>query len=155
MTALAATDVTVAVSNRNKDVGHGALKKNITIVDLTYGDGALTYPTGGVPLPDKAQYGFSKEITFGFIEEKDDGFVYKYDRANNKLQIYTHGVTTGSTTATTAGNGALVEDSAAAETAVRFANSAVDTTYDLGPLIELPSGIAPAAKTVRMMFVGE
>lgn len=43
-------------------------------------------------------------------------------------------VTTGSTAAGVSGNGALAEDSAAAETVVRLANSAVDTTYDLGSL---------------------
>jgi len=44
---------------------------------------------------------------------------------------------TGSTAAAACGNGALVEDSAAAETAVRFANSAVDTDYDLGTLVTI------------------
>jgi len=155
MTALASTDVTVSLSNRNKDIGHGRIGKNISIADITFGNAALTYPTGGVPLPDKAQFGFSREIAFGVPEEYGDGFTYKYDRTNHKLQIYTQGIVTGSTTIANNEDGALLEDSAATEGLPRIPHTAVDTTYDIGPLIELPTGIAPAAKTVRMMFVGE
>jgi hypothetical protein len=155
MTALASTDVTVSISNRDKDFGHGRLGKNITIADLTFGNGALTYATGGVPLPEIARLGFHKAISFGAIEESADGFVYKFDRANHKLKIFTQGFTTGSTGTAVMENGALVEDSFGAEGNPRISNTAKDTTYDTGQLIELPNGSAPAAATVRMMFVGE
>ena len=48
-------------------------------------------------------------------------------------------VTTGSTTAADSTSGALVEDSAAAETVLRGMGTAVDTTYDIGSL-KVPVG---------------
>jgi hypothetical protein len=156
MAAIGSTDVTVTISDRDKDIGHGPLSKNITIAGVAFGNGALTYPTGGVPLPTIGNFGYQRQIDFGAIEgDPGNGFVYKYDRANHKILIYTMGVVTGSTGAGATENGALAEDSAAAETVVRLSNTAVDTTYDLGPLIELPSGIAPAATALRMLLLGE
>lgn len=156
MTALASSDVTVSAPNREQNIGRGALDKVMSMASITFGDSALTYPTGGVPLPSIGQFGFNRQIDIGIAEPPPgDGYVYKYDRANHTLKIFTMGVVTGSTAATTPGDGALAEDSAAAETAVRLANSAVDTTYDLGPLIELPSGIAPAETTVKLLLIGE
>ncbi len=156
MAAIESTHVTVTVSNRDMDFGHGALRKNITIADVAFGDGALTYPTGGIPLPAIGNFGYQKQIDFCAVEhDPDDGFIYKYDRTNHKILIYTMGVVTGSTGAGAAENGALAENSAGAEVNVRLPKTAVDTTYDLGPLIELPSAIAPAATSLRLLLLGE
>lgn len=154
MAAIASTNVTVAVSVRNRDV-FPAGPKLVQIASVAFGNGSLTYPTGGVPLPAIGVFGFKKIIEFGLIEQPVDGYVYKYDRTNHKIVIYAQGVTTGSTAASTSANGALAENSAAAETAVRLYGTAVDTTYDLGPMKELPATIAPAATTLLMFLVGE
>jgi len=60
-----------------------------------------------------------------------------------------------STTAADSSTGALIENSAAAETVARLMGTAVDTTYDLGAMIELPSTIAPASVTLKMLMIGE
>lgn len=158
MAALESTDVTVTVSSRDQDIGHGRIGKNITLADIEFGDGALTYPTGGVPLPAIGNFGMQRQVDFGAVEpDPDDGFVYKYDRSNHTLKIFTQGVVTGSTAAASMGDydGTKIEDSASAEGDAVIANVAVDTTVDMGPLIELPDTIAPAATSLRMLLVGE
>jgi len=156
MAGLTSSDVTVTRSVRDLDIGHGRLSKNMTIVSVAFGDGAKTYPSGGVPLPAMGNFGYQRQVDFCAIQEPPaNGFTYKYDADNHKIRIYTQGVVTGSTAATACANGALAEDSAAAETAVRLSGSAVDTTYDLGALIELPVTVAPAAATLKLLMLGE
>ena len=160
MTALASTDVTVSLSNRHIEDARGLLRR--TFADLAFGDGALTYPTGGVPLPAKEQFGFKKEIAFGVVEQPPaNGFIYKFDRTNHTLKIFTMGIVTGS--AGSASPLAASVDHYYIENSLSVAQpmimlpgaTAADTTYDLGPLIELPATIAPAAVTVRVEFMGE
>jgi len=90
MTALASTDVTVTVNSRDKDIGHGALSKFLGIATIAFGDAALTYPTGGVPLPAIGLFGLQRQVDIGLVEPPyGDGYVYKYDRTNHKMLIYT------------------------------------------------------------------
>lgn len=154
MTALASSDVSVSCTARNRDIVPAG-PKQVNLVDITFGTGVLTYPTGGVPLPAIGQFGYKKAIEFCAIEQPADGYVYKYDRANHKMMILAQGMTTGSTVAADAATGALAEDSAGAETAVRLMGSAVNQTYDLGPLKEVPATLAPAAVTLRLLLAGE
>jgi len=156
MTALAATDVTVTLGVRDRDIGRRGMSKNMAIPTILFGDGALTYPAGGIPLPAIGKFGFQRQIDFGSIEQPPgDGLIYKYDRANHKLRVYSQGVTTGSTAASTASDGALAEDENAAETAVRFYGTAIDTSYNLGPLHEVGTSFAPASTAMKIMFLGE
>jgi hypothetical protein len=154
MTAIASTDVTVTVSTRNRDIMPG-MPKRAQIASVVFGNGSLTYPTGGVPLPAKGSFGFQKEIEFGVIEQPINGFVYKFDRANHKILIYAQGIRTGSTTAADSTSGAKAENSADAEIAAVIMGTAVDTTYDLGPLKEVPASLAPAAVTLLILMLGE
>ena len=154
MTAIASTDVTITLAAQNVDVFPG--QKRVSLPTIAFGNGTLTYPTGGVPLPAIGKFGMKRELQRLFLQQPSaNGFFYKYDAANHKIKIFTQGVTTGSTAATTCANGALAENSAAAETAVRLSGTAIDTTYDLGGMIELPATIAPAAVTIYAMAVGE
>ncbi|MBU2549027.1 MAG: hypothetical protein KKB20_11475 [Proteobacteria bacterium] len=155
MADLTSADVVVVVQPPDRDVGHGALMKNLTLARITFGDGALTYPAGGIPLPGIGSFGFLRQLQFVAIQGAADGFVYKYDPDNHKLKIFTQGLVTGSTPAAVNENGALVENSAGAEGAVRLPNTVADTTYDLGGLIELPATIAPAATTLTLLMFGE
>ena len=156
MAGIASTDVTVTISVRDRDIAHGRAGKNITVASVTFGDGALTYPTGGVPLPAIGVFGYQREVAFVDVQQPvGNGFDYRYDETNHKLKIRTQGFVTGSTAATACESGALVENSAAAEGSARLANTAVDTTYDMGGLIELPATIAPAAVTVKLLMFGE
>lgn len=156
MPALQSSDVTVTVSNRNKDIAHGRVGKNLTLASVQFGDGAKTYPTGGVPLPAMSQFGYQRAIDFVSIQEPvGNGFQYKYDEDDHKIKIFTQGVVTGSTAATTTESGALAEDSEGSETDVRLSNTAIDTTYDLGGMIELPNTVAPASATLKLLILGE
>ena len=90
MTALASTDVTVTMNARDRDIGHKGLDKFMGIASIVFGDGALTYPTGGVPLPAIGNFGLQRQVDIGIIEPPyGDGYVYKYDRTNHKILIYT------------------------------------------------------------------
>lgn len=156
MAALTSTDVTVTVSIRDRDIAHGSSGKNISLASVQFGDGAKTYPTGGVPLPAIGNFGFQRQLDFvGIQEPSGNGFHYKYDSTNHKIKVFTQGVRTGSTAATACESGALAENSAAAETSLRLSRTAVDTTYDLGAMIELPSTIAPASATLKLLMMGE
>ncbi len=157
MADFASTDVTVTIATRDREIFGATAGKNGTIATVAFGDGALTYNTGGVPMPAIGTFGFHKAIDLGMIQQPvANGFVYKYDSANRKIKIFTQGFTTGSTGAGATENGALVENSVGAEAAApRMSKTAVDTTYDMGPLIELPDGLAPAAVSLKILFIGE
>lgn len=157
MAAITAADVAVAVSPQNRDIAGAAAFKNMTLASLTFGNGSLTYPTGGVPLPAISAFGLHKAIEFAAIEQPPaNGFVYKYDKTNHKIKIFTQGVLTGATAAAANEDGALVKDSGGVEAAApRLPKTAASTTYDLGPLIELPATIAPASVVLDMLVIGQ
>ncbi len=73
MPDLALTDVTYTVKNRKV-----AEELRINYVTALFGDGALTYPAGGVPL-DKEALGHNNALEALTIVEPSagDGFVYK------------------------------------------------------------------------------
>lgn len=87
MSAIGATDVTYAIQE-------GTAAKTSTshfeaTFSLSFGDGALTYPSGGIPLT-KAKLGcpaFIKDLVF-IDGGSANGYVYKYDRANEKIRMY-------------------------------------------------------------------
>lgn len=85
MAPLTSASVTVTVE---KKLIEGQRKRNR--VKIVFGDGALTYPTGGVPMPAKGVFGMVRELeALSFYDPAHaNGFVYKYDRDNNKLLIY-------------------------------------------------------------------
>lgn len=85
MAALASSDVTYTIVHQV--IADGGYRKNV--VKIVFGDGALTYPTGGVPLV-KGKMGVPTDIKSLKIFDADDsnGYHYKYDFANNKLRIY-------------------------------------------------------------------
>lgn len=153
----ASTDVTVTIATRDREIFGATAGKNGTIAVVAFGNGALTYNTGGVPMPAIGVFGFHKEIRLGIIQQPvANGFVYKYDKDNRKIKIFTQGFTTGSTGAGATENGALVLNSLGAEAAApRMSKTAVDTVYDMGGLIEMPDGSAIPAVSLEILFIGE
>lgn len=87
MTDIAVTDVTTIVVSRDCDIGHGSIMKNITIATVTFGDAALTYVAGGVPMPAIGAFGFKREIQFCAIQAPLNVYKYTYDKTNNKIYI--------------------------------------------------------------------
>ncbi len=86
MPPLAAADVTVTVAER-----WYAGTKLCTRGSLSFGDGAKTYPAGGVPLPAASQFGFVRAIDDLIITGVNglaSDYQVRYDRANHKLQLF-------------------------------------------------------------------
>lgn len=85
MADIAASDVTYVLVSQ--EIGESGYKKKVMTV--AFGDGVLTYPAGGVPLVG-AQLGCPNQIRSLslFSPASANGFVYKYDQANNKIRIY-------------------------------------------------------------------
>lgn len=85
MADIAAADVVYTISSTKKsETGE---KSNL--VSVAFGNGVLTYPSGGIPLT-KASLGCPNNIRLANLINADssNGFVYKYDLANNKVRIY-------------------------------------------------------------------
>ncbi len=156
MAHFANTDVTVTIASRDREIAGAAAGRNMTIATVAFGDGSLTYDTGGVPMPAIGLFGFRNEIKMGLIEQPPaNGFIYKYDAANRTIKVFTQGIRTGSTAAGAPENGANVEDSLAAEGTPTMPNTAPDTTYDMGQLIEVPHETALAAVSLTILFIGD
>ena len=111
-----------------------------------------SYPTGGEPLTpaDLGLTGIDLVLSAG-----SSGLWFEYDHTNETLIAREIGITTGSTSATTSGNGALGENVLGAETAARLANTAVDTTYGFGAMKEIAASTNLSTITgVRLMAIG-
>lgn len=86
MPALTANDITVTVDQR----WISGVKRHVK-GRITFGDGSLTYPTGGIPLPAKDKFGFVRQIddiTITGVNGLTTDYVASYDRANHKLQLF-------------------------------------------------------------------
>lgn len=84
MADLTASDVTVTVVDRWR-VG----KKMYSKVTIAYGDGALTYPTGGVPMPGSASFGLPYSMDSLLLENDSVGAIlYGWDRTANTILTY-------------------------------------------------------------------
>ena len=152
MADIAVTDVTATLVGKTEI---GKVSKS-HVMDLTFGDGALTYPTGGVPL-STSLLGMKRNVDAVMICDASgaDGFVYKWDKTNNKILIYTQGVLVGAAGAVamddfpiTAGVGTD------AAISVSLTGSAGAGTHRLGPLKELAATDTPAATTLRVIVRG-
>jgi hypothetical protein len=178
MADLAAVNVTVTLTPQDQD--SLGMRKKISFPVIVFGNGALTYPANGVPLPAMGAFGMKKEIKRVFIEgQPGDGFIYKYDRTNHTMRIYQVGADPGapSIAAASAGTpaGTVAKATPAgtvdpgthvftgAELAEQaFTGSAMAThthvlsggTGVAAPLAEL-GNVAVAAKTLYLMVVGQ
>ena len=85
MVDIVATDVTYSIFKRSKNEDNNQK----VIADVTFGDGALTYPAGGIPLL-RAQLATPRQLaSVKFVDASNsDGFLYKYDSTNEKIRIY-------------------------------------------------------------------
>ena len=86
MTALVATDVTETITSSDR-FKLGALK--MVKGSLEFGDSALTYPYGGIPMPAIGKFGMNREVSEMLLTDTTyDGLIYRYDQANRKIQIF-------------------------------------------------------------------
>lgn len=154
MADLAAADVTVTVEQRNI-VG----KQRRNRVKIVFGDGALTYPANGVPMPAFDKFGMKRNLDFLTVFDENDasGVTWKYDKENNKLRAYVQGA------AHAAGGGATLDDYAVTAAfgvssgiSISRETAAGAVTSRWGGLVESASGAgnAPAAQTLYAEAVG-
>lgn len=82
MTAIAASDVTVTI-NRKED--RNGMKRNYCTVAV--GDGALTYPSAGIPLA-KGKLGMARSIdNVSFAESNTLDYVTEYDLSAETIRL--------------------------------------------------------------------
>lgn len=88
MAAIAAGDVSYSIPARGMEVCAESSKRQV-FASVTFGDGALTYPAGGIPLT-KAKLGLPNQLeSLLFVDSGSaNGYVYKFDQANAKIRIY-------------------------------------------------------------------
>lgn len=165
MADIASGDVTYTLVK--KLIGESGMRTNVMTV--AFGDGALTYPSGGIPLT-AGKLGCPNQILSLMIYSpaSSNGYSYKYDAANNKIRIYqapvqTHShsltlknaaVADGATTRVNAGTNLLGANTGSDITiAGGGANGGVaSATLAAAALSELAS--APAATTLYIEAVG-
>lgn len=86
MAAIGAANVTVAVTRQTRI---GKLKRHHGT--MTFGDGALTYSTAGLPLPAIGQFGFvsfmESLVVYGNNALTAD-YEYRYNKGAHKLLCY-------------------------------------------------------------------
>lgn len=65
-------------------------KRKRNMVQITFGDGASTYPALGIPMPAKGAFGMVRFVERLSLDSPSpgDGFMYKWDSVNNTIRIY-------------------------------------------------------------------
>jgi len=88
MADLAASDVTYTiVAQMREDRG-----QKMNLVTLAFGDGALTYPAGGIPMT-KAKMGMFADLSAMIpVGNATAGYVFQFDKANQKLMVLSSSV---------------------------------------------------------------
>jgi hypothetical protein len=88
MADLVANDVTVTLNPEDTDF---MTFNKVVMPTIAFGNGALTIPAGGIPLPDLAYFGLNKAIKGILPIPNGDGRSYVYDKANHKLAVFAPG----------------------------------------------------------------
>jgi len=86
MAYFSTSDVSISLPGPDRHIAHG--RKTLSLPDISFGNGALEYATGGVPLPAIGHFGLKKAIQRLLIQQPHaNGYLYKYDPANHKIKI--------------------------------------------------------------------
>jgi hypothetical protein len=167
MTALVATDVTYSIKSQHRMVGIG----NRNVVQLSFGDGALTYPANGIPLT-KGKMGCPVNIeSLVVVDQGTSGYKFQYDQSAEKLVIiqspaqnHDHdlkiigGQAAASTSATAYYATDIFGKEAATDATIAGADSAtkggvVSATLAAAEMTEI-TGIAIAAQVIEVEVIG-
>lgn len=153
MADLAASDVTVVVEFRER-----YNKRRHNRVKLTFGNGTLTYPAGGVPLPAFGLFGMKRNIDYLIMTDTNDavGLIWKYDQDNKKLRAYVQGFAHGAGGAVTLDDYPVTAgDGVTTGISVSLTTGAGAVTDRLGGLVELSGGASTvSAQTLFAEAVG-
>lgn len=164
MADIAASDVTVTILNR-RNLGNS---KKLNRVRLAFGDGALTYPAGGVPIT-KGKLGCPVVIeSMSIVDKGTSGYEFKYDQSAEKIVMFqapaqTHDhdlfILGGQTHDSTLGlNASSLGKNTATNITLNGANSAttggvLSETLAAAALSQ-PSAVAIAAQTIEVEVIG-
>jgi hypothetical protein len=87
MSAIAASNVSFTLQGKGAKDSNG-VRQNV--MKIVFGNATLTYPAGGIPLSNLSKFGFPNAVDEVMIEDaaNGDGYLYKWDKVNNKLRIY-------------------------------------------------------------------
>ena len=155
MVALVAADVTLTKQVNSHFISH---KVRTISWKIAFGDGALTYPAGGVPLPTRVSFGMIRYLSELIITDDDSaqGIVWKYDRTNHKLRGWVEGITVAAAGAATVDDFPLDTTAETLATAVSLSltnNTGAGVKY-LGRMVEIATGAAPAAAALYALARG-
>lgn len=162
MSALVAGSVTYTVNNKRR----GGNSKVMNRVTLAFGDGALTYPTGGVPITI-GNLGCPNAVESMVIADAGtSGYTFNYNSTTQKLQLYqlaSHNhdillknaaVADGATTRVNAGANLLGANTGGDLTVTGGgANGGVVSKAAVGDA-EILSSVAPAALSLIVEVIG-
>lgn len=164
MANIAAGDVTYTLLRQRTT----ADSRKANLVRLAFGDGALTYPAGGIPITI-GKLGCPVEVqSLVVVDKSTSGYSFSYDRTNSKLvmiqapaQTHTHDIKiiAGITEDAAVGlQGQVFGKNTATNATVVGANSAtnggvVSATLAAAAGAE-PSAVAIAAQTIEVEVVG-
>lgn len=154
MVDIVASDVTITVQKSLK-----AGKRRRNRVKIAFGNGTLTYPSGGIPLPAGTKFGLpGNQLEYLILTDNEDstGLVWKYDQENKKLRCYVQGYAHG------AGGAVTMDDypvtaavGVTSGISVSLTTGAGAATGRLGGLVELAAtSDAPAATVIYAEAVG-
>lgn len=122
MADLAATDITVTLLVQKR--GENSRVRNV--VKLEFGDAALTYPAGGVPIT-KGKLGCPTTIeSLVVFDAGTSGYKWSYDAANEKLVAVQSGAVSAHTHTVAHAHDLLVKGGQASSTTNDIAHYATD-----------------------------
>ena len=113
MTAIAASNVTYTLLKQSKAENN----EKVFLVQIAFGNGTLTYPTGGIPLTNVGLWGFPNYVrSVVFADSSNgDGYVYKWSQTANTIRIYQSAAQSASPQALAEISGAVAATTVVAE----------------------------------------
>ncbi len=158
MANIAAADVTYTLLNQ-RTLGDS---RKMNRVRMAFGDGALTYPAGGIPV-SKGKLGCSVNIeSLIVVDQGTSGYRFQYDQSAEKLVVlksaHQHNLTITKGAVLTAGEVGVSADSTAAtlnnNTIASTQVLATNTPVVSGDSLSEASALAIAAQTIEVEVIG-
>jgi hypothetical protein len=167
MANIASTDVTYTITSQKKLED----SRKIVHATLAFGDGALTYPAGGIPVL-KGSLGCPYNIdAFKIFDTGGSGYTYEFDKANSKIRIFQSAAAAAHSHNLTLKNAAVADGASArvnAGTNLLGANTGSDITIAGGGAnggiatggaisavgLSEVSTVAIAAQTIKVEVIG-
>jgi hypothetical protein len=88
MAAITAANVVVTLNPEDIDRSPDGRVGIRTFPTVQFGNGVLTYPALGVPMPAIGKFGFHFAIKRAYVENPGNGYIYSFDRTNHKVRIW-------------------------------------------------------------------